>query len=158
MQVSYIIVCFRLMILILQVRENIIALLSFILLYIFSYFIISWFHQKREQDGLYETDEDAKAYRCVFKQTSDLLSYLIWQIHKLACHNEIFHLGRLYISDFKHLHYSLEVHVAMIIYFQSGILRIDVKAEIKLAFFIYYAVCSTCLLRFCRLVYSTYSF
>ena len=47
----------------LQVREYIINLLTFVVLFLFSYVVVASYHQKKERVGLYAEDEDAKAYR-----------------------------------------------------------------------------------------------
>nr|CAB3263452.1 limb region 1 protein homolog [Phallusia mammillata] len=77
------------------VRENIIALLTFIVLYICSYFIILRYHEKRERDGLYDTDEDAQAYRISFYLCCFTLAVSCGSIFMLPMSmigNEVVHL------------------------------------------------------------------
>ncbi|XP_076807647.1 limb region 1 protein homolog [Clavelina lepadiformis] len=77
------------------VREYIINLLTFVVLFLFSYVVVASYHQKKERVGLYAEDEDAKAYRisfylCTFSLSVSFGSVLMLPMSMLG--NEVVHL------------------------------------------------------------------
>lgn len=77
------------------VRENIIVLLTFITLYIIAYCIIAYLHRKRERDGWYGGEDEAKVYRislylCAVTLAVSILAVFLLPMSMIG--NEIVHL------------------------------------------------------------------